>query len=217
MWGLPSGTGVGTNSSSTSAAILYYSNAACPVREWDFNQTIPSGQCVQIDEWTYVELAVKEYDGWEYPTGSLQCTSTAHLHSLVLALLVSHHRFGIGLDGGYCAENEIRSIMMGSDSNFDVNTTTFHVEPEGECLGEDENIMYICSPDGSMMYIWEFSESGCLGSYEVKQNASSPVDFGNGTYAACHCSPDRQLCACKALRGFELHDIALTVALPILL
>ena len=63
MWGLPSGTGVGTNSSSTSAAILYYSNAACPVREWDINQTIPSGQCVQVDEWTYAELAVKEYDG----------------------------------------------------------------------------------------------------------------------------------------------------------
>ena len=69
--------------------------------------------------------------------------------------------------------------MMGSDSNFDVNTTTFHVEPEGECLGEDENIMYICSPDGSDVP-GEFSESAVWAA-EVKQNASSPVDFGNGT------------------------------------
>ena len=124
-----------------------------------------------------MELAVKEYDGWSILHGAAY--NAAHFGAYVRDRA----------DGGYCAENEIRSIMMGSDSNFDVNTTTFHVEPEGECLGEDENIMYICSPDGSMMYLWEFSESGCLGSYEVKQNASSPVDFGNGTYAACHCSP----------------------------
>ena len=54
-------------------------------------------------------------------------------------------------------------------SMYSMKSELFHVEPDGRRL----------TSVGSMMYLREFSESGCLGSYDVLL-----LDFGND-YAAC--------------------------------